>query len=352
MGARQVGKTTMLKQLFSGQPGVLWLNGGELEVRSLFENASTKRLQAVVGQNNIVVIDEAQRLKNIGLALKLFTDGIADVQLIATGSSSFDLSNQVNEPLTGRKWQYSMFPLSFIELCDHHGLLEERGLLAQRLVYGCYPEVVMNPGDARALLTEIADSYLYKDIFQLERINKPDKIVKLLQALAFQVGSQVSYSELGQMAGLDNKTVERYIVFLEQCYVVFRLGSFSRNLRNELKSSRKIYFYDNGVRNSVISDFRPAEMRSDIGALWENYLVSERQKHLAYSGQAPNSWFWRTQQQNEIAYLEEGDGQLRAYEFKWNPAANVKLPKKFLEAYPGSTFAVISRDNYEEFLGV
>ena len=351
MGARQVGKTTMLRKLFANQTDVLWLNGDEIGVQNLFESPSLGRLQAVIGNNRVVIIDEAQRIKDIGTALKLIIDGLPEVQLIATGSSSFDLANKINEPLTGRKWEYRMYPLSFSELSQHNGLLNERDMLTTRLVYGAYPDIATNPSDARELLTQLSDSYLYKDLFQWENINKPDKIVKLLQALAYQVGSQVSYPELGQTCGLDYKTVEKYIVFLEQCYVVFRLSSFSRNLRSELKRSRKIYFYDNGIRNAIISDFRPTENRNDIGALWENYLISERIKHLNYSGQPASSWFWRTQQQNEIDYLEESDGQLRAYEFKWNPSAKTKLPPSFKTAYPNATFQTITRNNYEDFLG-
>lgn len=352
MGARQVGKTTMLKNLFSHQDRVLWLNGDEAEVRTQLETSSSVRLKTLIGQNEIIIIDEAQRIRDIGIILKLIIDEMPEVQLVATGSSSFDLSNKINEPLTGRKREYCMYPLSFEELCNDHGLINERQLLPNRLVYGSYPDVVTHPGEEKELLQQLSDSYLYKDIFQWERINKPDKIVKLLQALAFQVGSQVSYVELGQMCGLDHKTVEKYIMLLEQSYVIFRLGSFSRNLRNELKSSRKIYFYDNGIRNAVISDFRPIELRDDIGKLWENYLISERTKWREAHGKKGNIWFWRTQQQNEIDYIEEGDGQLRAYELKWSSSAKVKQPRIFLEAYPESTFEVINQDTFEQFLGV
>ncbi|MDX9704178.1 MAG: DUF4143 domain-containing protein, partial [Weeksellaceae bacterium] len=240
-------------------------------------------------------------------------------------------------------------PVSFAEMVEHHGLLEEKRSLFHRLVYGSYPEVIMNLGKEKEILKQLTDSFLYKDILMLEQIKKPEKIVKLLQALAFQVGSQVSYSEIGQMIGLDSKTVEKYILVLEQSYVIFRLSSFSRNLRNELKNSKKIYFYDNGVRNALIADFSLAETRQDIGKLWENYLVSERIKKLDYQNIWTNYWFWRTKEQKEIDLIEESDGKIRAYEFKWNFNTKVKAPKAFIENYK-SDFEVITPNNYEDFL--
>ena len=276
LGARQVGKTTMLKNLLQGRDDVLWLNGDEQDVRSLFENASSTMLDAIIGKKKIIVIDEAQRITNIGLGIKLITDNIQGVQVIATGSSSFDLSNKINEPLTGRKMEYWMFPLSFGELVEHNGLLGEKRLLPHRLVYGSYPDVINNAGDERTVLSELADSYLYKDILMFDKIKKSDKLVKLLQALAFHIGSEVSYNELSQTCGLDPKTVDNYITLLEQSYIIFRLGSFSRNLRNELKFSRKIYFWDCGIRNAVIGNYQMIESRMDTGALFENYMVSER----------------------------------------------------------------------------
>jgi len=349
MGARQVGKTTLLKTVFENPEDVLWLNGDEPDVLELFENATSVRLKQFFGNKKIVVIDEAQRIPEVGLKLKLITDSLPEIQLIATGSSSFELANHINEPLTGRKWEYKMFPVSFAEMVEHHGLLEEKRSLNHRLVYGCYPEVITNLGKEKEILKQLTDSFLYKDILMLEQIKKPEKIVKLLQALAFQVGSQVSYSEIGQMIGLDSKTVEKYILVLEQSYVIFRLGSFSRNLRNELKNSKKIYFYDNGVRNSLIADFSLAETRQDIGKLWENYLVSERIKKLEYQNIWRNYWFWRTKEQKEIDLIEEGDGKITAFEFKWNPDAKVKIPKAFTENYK-SDFEIITPKNYENFL--
>ena len=350
MGPRQVGKTTMLHTLFRATDKVLFLNGDELDVRQMFEKASSSHLKAIIGNNNIVVIDEAQRIEDIGLRLKLITDQLPDIQLVATGSSSFDLANKINEPLTGRKWEYKMYPLSFAEMVNHHGLLEEKRLLPHRLVYGYYPEVVINQGDEKEILKQLSDSYLYKDILMWEQIKKPDKLLTLLRALAFQVGSQVSFNEIGQICSLDSKTVEKYVSLLEQTFVIFRLGSFSRNLRNELKSSRKIYFYDNGIRNALIANFSQIESRSDIGALWENFLVSERVKKISYNNIWCNTWFWRTQNQKEIDYIEEKDGQLSAYEFKWNPKAKYKQPKQFTDNYPDSNFSIITPENMDNFI--
>lgn len=352
MGPRQVGKSTLLHKVFGSSREVLWLNGDEPDVQELFANITSTRLKAIIGNNKFIVIDEAQRIADVGVKLKLITDQIKGVQLIATGSSSFELASKLNEPLTGRKREYKMFPLSFGEMVAHTNLLEEKRMIPHRLVFGYYPEVVTHPGDEKIILKELADSFLYKDILSLDSIGKPDKLVKLLQALALQVGSQVSYNEIGQLIGLDTKTVDRYIDVLEKNYVIFRLGSFARNLRNELKASRKIYFYDNGIRNAVLANFSILESRTheEMGTLWENFAISERLKRNAYSGSYCNYWFWRTQQQKEIDYIEEEDGQISTYEFKWNPAAKYKYPQQFIAAYPGSTFQVISRANIEEFL--
>jgi predicted AAA+ superfamily ATPase len=350
IGSRQVGKTTLLNNLFKNKAAVLWLNGDEMDIQNMFATVSADRFKAVFGDKKIVIIDEAQRIENIGLRLKLITDFIPEVQLIATGSSAFELANHLNEPLTGRKWEYEMFPISFAEMVKYHGLLTEKRLLPHRLVYGYYPDVINNQGNEKEILKQLADSYLYKDVLMLEQIKKPDKLVKLLQALAYQVGSQVSFNELSNLLDLDSKTVEKYVDLLEKSFVIFRLNSFSRNLRNELKSSKKIYFYDNGIRNSLISNFNQIENRTDIGALWENFLISERIKHLKYNKIYANYWFWRTKEQKEIDWIEEYNGQISTFEFKWNPNMKVKTPKMFLENYTDSTFEVIHKDNYEDFL--
>lgn len=350
LGARQVGKTTLLTSIFGTQKNTLWLNADEYDVRELFSKMTSTRLKAILGENKILIIDEAQRIDEMGLRMKLITDQLPNVQLLVTGSSSFELKNKINEPLTGRKWEYHMFPLSFGEMVGHHGLLEEKRLIPHRLIYGYYPDVVTNPGREKDILRLLSDSYLYKDVLMLDQIKKPEKLTVLLQALAFQVGSQVSYSELANLSGLSSKTVEKYIDILEKAYVIFRLGSFSRNLRNELKFSKKIYFYDNGIRNALIARFDQPESRDDLGALWENFLVSERMKQNHYSGKWVNSWFWRTKEQKEIDLIEEGNGKIQAFEFKWNPAARIKIPKSFLSAYPHSKVTVIDQDNFDEFL--
>ncbi|HKK66729.1 MAG TPA: ATP-binding protein [Bacteroidales bacterium] len=352
MGARQTGKTTLLRQLFKGVENVYFLNGDETDVQALFEEANSDLFKAHFSGFEYVVIDEAQRISDIGIKLKLITDQLTDVQLFATGSSSFDLANKINEPLTGRKWEYRLFPLSFLEMVDHHGILKERRLLNHRLIYGYYPDVVMHEGNEKETLRQLSDSYLYKDILMWENIKKPDKLLKLLQALALQIGNEVSYNELGKTVGLDNQTVEKYIQLLEKTYIIFRLGAFSRNLRKELKKGRKIYFYDNGIRNALITNFSPASNRNDMGALWENFMISERQKHIHYENIWANCHFWRTQDQQEIDYIEEMDGKMYAFEFKWNPEATQKLSKTFSAAYPNHEYSIINPSNFEPFLGL
>jgi predicted AAA+ superfamily ATPase len=286
------------------------------------------------------------------LAAKIIYDTIPNVKVLLSGSSAFELKNKTNEPLTGRKWEYQLFPLSFAEMVNHHGLLEEKRLLEHRMIYGYYPEVVTQTTDAKSVLSQITNSYLYKDILMLENIHKAEKLERLVQALAFQVGHQVSYNELSQICGLDNQTVEKYIDLLEKSFVVFRIPSFSRNIRNELKKSRKIYFYDNGIRNAVIKQYNSLHLRDDVGALWENFLVSERMKYINYNFHYCNRYFWRTHAQQEIDYVEDKDGLLSAFEFKWNPKAKAKLPKAFSTAYPNSEFKTIHRDNFYSFLGI
>lgn len=351
MGARQVGKSTLLDTIFHDKKDILWMTGDDLDVQELFSQMTSTRLKALLGATKILIIDEAQRIPDIGLRLKLITDQIKDVQVVATGSSSFELASKVNESLAGRKREFRMYPISFSEMVSHTNLLEELRLIPHRMIYGYYPEVVSNPGNEAVILKELSDSFLYKDILSFESINKPDKIVRLLKALAFQIGNQVSYNEVGQLVGLDSKTVERYIDILEKSYIIFRLGSFSRNLRNELKSSRKIYFWDLGIRNLLIGNLAQVENRTDAGPLWENFIIAERLKRNSYNGSIAQYWFWRTQQQKEIDYLEEVDGQLEAFEFKWNDnKANVRVPESFAKTYPYAMFHVITPKNADEFL--
>lgn len=351
MGARQVGKTTVLKSIFGDKNNVLWLNADEQDVRSVFENASSTRLKAVFRDKKIVVIDEAQRISDVGLKLKLITDQMPDIQLVVTGSSSFELANRTNEPLTGRKWEFQMFPLTFSELVSHNGLLEEKRMLPHRLVYGNYPEVVSKPAIEENLLKMLSDSYLYKDIFTIESIHRPEKIVKILQALAYQIGSEVSYNELGQICSLDSKTVEKYISLLEQAYIIFRLPTYSKNLRNELKNSRKVFFWDLGIRNAVIGNFLPIEKRTDVGAMFENYMIAERIKINRYAQKNVTHWFWRTTARQEVDFLEVSAQKMSAFEFKWNPKkSKVSAPLSFQNAYPDVDFLTVTPDNVEDYL--
>ncbi|MFN4299511.1 MAG: ATP-binding protein [Thermaurantimonas sp.] len=350
-GPRQVGKTTLVENLLDGRDDVLRLNGDEADARELLSAPNVTLLRTLLGDKKILFIDEAQRIKDIGLVIKMVVDHIKGAKVIATGSSSFDLSNQVNEPITGRKWEYLMTPLSYEELVIHHGALEEKRLLTHRMLYGYYPEVVSNPGNEREILFELANSYLYRDILTWERIQKPDRMERLVMALAFQIGSPVSYNELGQICGLDNETVEHYIDLLEKAFIIFRLYPFSRNLRNELKKSRKIYFYDNGIRNAVIKQFQPIDMRNDVGALWENFLVSERMKLLKNHRMFANSYFWRNHARQEVDYVEESDGVISAYEFKWSARkSSARIPTAFQEQYNPEIMKVIHQKNFFPFL--
>ncbi len=351
MGARQVGKSTLLGEIFRNKENVMWMSGDDIDVQQLFADMTSSRIRAILGNNKYIVIDEAQRIPDVGLRLKLITDQVQNVQVIATGSSSFELAAHINETLTGRKREISMFPLTYGEMVAHTNLLEEHRMIPHRMIYGYYPEVVTSPGEEKTVLKELTDSYLYKDILMLDSIAKPDKLKKLIRALAFQIGEQVSYNEVGQLVGLDSKTVERYIDILEKSYIIFRLGSFSRNLRNELKLSRKIYFWDLGIRNATIANFTQIENRTDVGALWENFIISERMKLHAIRQNWINTWFWRTQQQKEIDLIEEENGILRAYEFKWNPAkSRIKVPESFAKAYPETSFQVITPESIDDFI--
>lgn len=350
LGPRRVGKTTLLKNFFAKNKDALWLNADEQDVQALFNQPNSSTFRKVFQGKKLVVIDEAQQIKNIGAKLKLITDELKDVQLIISGSSAFELANKVNEPLTGRKWEYKLYPLSFEELSNHYGILEEKRLLNHRLIYGSYPDVVTSNGEEKDVLKELTDSYLYKDILIWNRINKSEALTKLLQALAFQLGNQVSYNELARIVGVDNQTIESYIQLLEYAFIIFRLGSFSRNLRTELKKSKKIYFYDNGVRNAIIANFQQVELRQDTGALWENYLIAERVKYNAYHNHWTNSFFWRTRSQQEVDYIEEKDGEIQAFEFKWNSKKKHKLTQTFTNAYPNAKTQIITPENYIDFI--
>lgn len=357
IGARQVGKTTLFEQILN-DPGlgvtkdqILTVYCDDADSRSFIENASLADLRQQLAGKRIVMVDEAQRIKGIGLTLKLITDHFKDVQLLVTGSSSLMLQGALNEPLTGRKFEYHLYPLSTREIYDEGNLLLVRQTFESRLIFGSYPDVVTGFDNPRDLLMNLSGSYMYQDLLSMEGVRKPVLIEKLLVALALQVGSEVSYSELAQTVGTDNKTVEKYVDLLEKCYIVFRLNSLSRNLRSELKKSKKIYFYDNGVRNAVIQQFAPLSMRNDTGQLWENFFISERIKRNHYTGHYCNIYFWRTQTQQEIDYIEECDGTMTAIEMKWNAKkSNTRFPQSFLDNYDVKETAVITPDNYLQWL--
>lgn len=351
-GARQVGKTTLVESLLSElDESVCRLNGDEADIREMLSSPTSTELRSLVAGSRIVFIDEAQRVPDIGLVLKLFVDQIPEVQVIATGSSPFELALHTREPLTGRKYEYHLHALSFAEMVEHRGLIEERRLLEHRLVHGLYPEIVTRPGESEELLGSLSGSTLYKDILMLDNVRRPVLLDKLLRALALQLGSEVSYSELGRLVGADMQTVERYIDLLEKAFVVFRLPAFSRNVRNEIRKGKKVCFYDNGIRNAVLGNFVPLSQRTDVGALWENFLISERMKHLRASGShSVRQFFWRTTQQQEIDYVEEWPDHLRAWEFKWRRGARARIPKTFTRAYPDAQSNIISRKSFEPFL--
>ena len=352
VGPRQVGKTTLLCQIINEfeHNSTLFLNCDEPETLKMLENVSSTELKNLIGNKKLILIDEAQRVKNIGITLKLIIDNIPDIQLVATGSSAFDLRNNLNEPLTGRKFEYRLYPFSTQELIENTSLLEEKRLLERRMIYGMYPDIVNNPSEAQRILIELNNSYLYKDIFMYKEIRQPDALSKLLVALSLQLGNEVSYNELGKTVGLKSETIERYLDLLEKVFVIFRLPSFSRNMRQELKKSQKVYFYDNGIRNALIQNFKSLELRTDTGALWENFMISERKKYTEYNQIYSNKYFWRTHTHQEIDYIEERDGILHTYEFKWNERREAKLPNSFAANYSNHEFKVINRKNYLEFI--
>lgn len=352
LGARQVGKSTLIKMLPSCKSNdTLWLDGENSDVHELLKNVNSERLKQLASNNKIVVIDEAQKIENIGSILKLFADYNKNIQVIASGSSAFELRNSLNEPLTGRKFEYKLFPISFSEMVQHTNLLEELRQLPQRLVYGYYPEIVTQPNDAERLLRFLSDSYLYKDIFLFKGIKKPEKMLELLKLLAWQIGSEVNYNELSNILKIDNQTVESYVEMLEQVFVIYKLPAYHTNHRTELKKSKKIYFNDLGIRNALINDFRPIEIRNDAGALFENFIINELRKQNEYKQVYANFYFWRNTDQREIDLILEKNNQLQAIEIKWNPNKKVRLTKSFSNIYGETNFMVIHRENFFELMG-
>ncbi len=350
IGPRQVGKTTLILKLLEGED-VLYFNGDDSTVRRLLQEPNTEKLRQLIGKSKIIFVDEAQRIEGIGLTLKIITDHFKDVQLWISGSSSFSLSHALNEPLTGRKWEYELLPISWEEYENNIGYLKAEQELGLRLRYGFYPDVLNNPGEEVEILNNLVNNYLYRDILSYAEIRKPKVLESLVQALAYQVGSEVNLNELSQIVGVDKNTVKRYIEILEKGYVIYQLGAYSKNLRNEIKKGKKIYFYDNGLRNMIIGNFNDLSQRDDVGVLWENFLIAERIKHNKYRRSLASPFFWRSTQQQEVDYVEEEAGKVSAYEFKWNPKTKVRFPKTFTEEYDSSG-EIITRENFREFVRI
>ncbi len=350
-GPRQTGKTTLINSILQelGKK-IIYLNGDDSDVREMLVRSNITKLEGIIGKADLIFIDEAQRIPEIGIIIKIIVDRIRNVQVIATGSSSFILSQSIREPLTGRAFEFILFPLTYSELTSHTSLLEEKRNTEKRLIYGAYPEVVISPGDEKDLLSLLSGSYLYRDLYMLETVSRPDLLEKITKALALQIGSEISTIEIGQLVGADRNTVEKYIDLLEKAFIVFKLPALNRNVRNEIKKGKKVYFYDNGIRNAVIKNFNNLSFRNDTGALWENYCISERMKYLAYSKSSAQSYFWRTTQQQEIDYIEESNNIIDAFEFKYNSKSKTKFSKTFLDSYNVNLAKVISPDNIEEFL--
>ena len=349
-GARQIGKTTLINQIMEEfSSDVLYLDGDNIDIRNMLESINTVELRQLIGHKKVIFIDEAQRIDHIGITTKIIVDQIKNVQVILSGSSSFDLNNEISESLTGRKWTFYLYPVSYEEWENHVGFLEAKQDLENRLIFGLYPNVLNHREDQIRVLKELETSHLYKDILSFGKIRKPAVLRKLVTALAYQIGHEVVEKQIGDLIGLDPKTVENYIDILEKSYVVFRLPSLAKNLRNEIKKNKKIYFYDNGVRNTVIDEFRPIPNRNDIGQLWENFLVSERMKQNSYNRRLNTSFFWRTKQKQEVDYVEQYGDKYYGFELKWNPKRIKVLPKTFMNAYRAEGIT-IHRENYRDFI--
>lgn len=353
-GPRQVGKTTLAKDLMAVLPlQSKFINADELVYREILSSQSSQKLGELLGNAELLIIDEAQRVPDIGLNLKILVDSFPRARIIATGSASFDLAHKINEPLTGRKLTFNLYPISYTEVQSAFGIVEARSQLERWLIWGGYPAIVTTdtPASRESLLGELVGSYLYRDILELEGVRRADKIVDLLRLLAYQIGQEVSIAELATNLGLNFQTVSKYLDLLEKVFVIFKVNGFSRNLRKEVIKNSRIYFYDNGVRNSLIQNFNPLALRNDAGQLWENFLVMERRKANQLAGRNVNSYFWRTYDQKEIDCIEEHGGKLYGYEFKWQTSEIRRAVRnEFMEAYPNSELMTVSRENFEEFL--
>lgn len=353
MGPRQVGKSTLAGAMIPEDANVLEINGDNTDVQTMFVNVDDTKMKVLIGNKNFLLVDEAQKIGNVGNMLKIVAEKSDDVKVIVTGSSAFKLAEAVNESLTGRKREFRLYPLSFKEMADETSALEESRLIDHRLIYGYYPEVVTSPGDEKEVIKELIDSYLYKDVLEENDIAKQDKLVRLVQALAFQIGSTVSANELAGLVGVDAKTVERYIDILEKCYIIFTLPSYAKNQRNELKFARKIYFWDMGIRNGVIGNMAPVSLRSpeELGHMWENFLIAERIKRNDYAGRTfVQHYFWRTQQKKEVDLIEIEDGMMTGFEIKRKEGKRVGAPASFTAAYPDAHFECVTPSDLMSFL--
>ncbi len=351
-GARRTGKTTLLKKFLETiDEKFLFVNGDDIVVRQYLESQSTEKLRDFVGNHTLLLVDEAQYVRQIGLNLKIIVDNNPTIRVIATGSSSFELARDIGEPLTGRKRVLKLFPLAQMEISQIEKPHETEASLESRLIYGSYPEVVLerSNSDREEYLRELLSSYLFKDILQLEGIRHADKLERLIQLLAFQIGKEVSLAELGRQLGMSKNTVERYLDLLEKTFVIYKRSGFSRNLRKEISKNQRYFFYDNGIRNALINNFNPLMIRDDVGALWENYIITERMKRQEYLRQFLNRYFWRTYDKKEIGLVEERRGELAGFEVKWQRARS-KPPKDWSTAYPDADFQLINRENYLNFI--
>lgn len=351
-GPRRVGKTTLLKNYLSTCVYRYKLDSGDnILLQQYLNNADFQAIRNYVADYELLAIDEAQMIPNIGRCLKIMTDEIPNLRIIVTGSSSFELAGQVGEPLTGRKKTITLYPIAQLELQQNYNYAELKAQLENYLIYGSYPEVIVaqSVNEKQDYLNEIVQSYLFKDILALDKIKRSKTLVDLLRLLAFQICQEVSLNELAEKLKIDVKTVARYINLLEQAFIIYSLSGFSRNLRNEIAKKHKYFFYDNGIRNALIANFNAITMRNDVGQLWENFLMIERIKKFSYERISANRYFWRTWEQKEIDLIEEHSGTLFAYEFKWKPVALLP-PPTWIEAYPESIFSVIHTDNYLTFV--
>jgi predicted AAA+ superfamily ATPase len=354
VGARRIGKTSLVKKIVAElkEEKVLQLNGEDMATAEVLKQRTVENYKRLLGNYTVLVIDEAQKIEDIGSILKLMVDEIPDIKILVTGSSMFDLTNKLGEPLTGRKRTFELFPLAQMEYQQYENLVQTKSNLEERLIYGCYPELLQytNNKDKEGYLKQLVNDYLLKDILAFEGVRNASKMLDLLKLIAFQVGKEVSLDELGRQLGMSKNTVEKYLDLLTKVFVIYKVQGFSRNLRSEIVKSNKWYFYDNGIRNVLIANFSPLTLRADVGELWENYCLAERLKFQHYTDLTVNSYFWRTYQQQEIDWVEERDGNLFAYELKWNADTKVKVPSAWRTAYPEASFEVIHPGNYLDWI--